>query len=83
MALTVAESQEGMTPLHAAACAGNVRGLRALVRAGAKVHSQSDTGGTPLHYALMTQKLISAVFLVEEAHADVNFQAFVRLAPHG
>lgn len=71
--------QEGFTALHAATVAGSVGGVRALLRAGANAHSKAAEGGTPLHYAAMTNQLETARVLVEEGHAQVRFRATVRL----
>lgn len=42
---------DGMSPVHAAAQAGNVGCLQILVECGVSPRQRSDEGATPAHYA--------------------------------
>jgi ankyrin repeat protein len=72
-----AQSQNGETPLHAAAYAGKVKAIELLLRHGANPNLVARTtpyglGGTPLHQAVRQAELDAARALLTARRLNVN-----------
>jgi cytohesin len=65
---------DGHTPLYAAARAGDVEKIKALLKAGADVNARDSQGMTPLEGAILSGKRDAVAELVA-AHADMNTPA--------
>lgn len=66
-----ARDEDGATPLHKAAYAGQTKVVQLLVSKGAEVDSQDNEDGTPLHNACFTGHLECAKLLLS-SQANLN-----------
>ena len=67
-----ARDQNGMTPLHRAASAGNAHNVRRYIQDGADVNARDVSGRTPLHWAADSLSGPEAVNQLLKAGADPN-----------
>lgn len=75
-----ARDVQNRTPLHMAACSGNIEVIRVLLELGASLDAVSARGMTPLHYAVENGSL-AAVVAILDAGADVNASGSSRSRP--
>lgn len=66
----------GYTPLHRAASIGSIAIMRLLIQLakGVNVNAKDNDGWTSLHHALAEGHADAAIYLVDEAGADVNIE---------
>ena len=71
-----AETDDGMSPLHAAELYGraNEALFRVLVELGANVNAKTNDGQTPLHTAVINGRTDAVRVLVKALGADVNMR---------
>ena len=78
--LTVRDEGLGWTPLHVAACWGQVEVSRLLLQYKADIHAHDKEGQTPLHRAAQHNQVNAARLLLEHG-ADVNARDNKRNTP--
>jgi ankyrin repeat protein len=75
-------AEHRLTPLHAAAHAGDIDEVNRLVEAGADVNARSLYQATPLHWALKGSSVVPDIFsILVKNGADVNAQDNARKTP--
>lgn len=68
------KDSEGDTPLHKACVWGDLRAVRVLLEAGARINEQGDMGATPLYFAVMFGFQNVADYLASKG-ADQNIRS--------